>query len=212
MRSRTESRTSDDANEFLTSAAEKLQQALQNRAVVIFAERQDEYVAVAKVGVADSLLGRLRLPHTFAEMLDRPFDPRRRTLSEDAAAALARIEAVLVVPIAHARVHRRRTEALRRRVRRRGHRLLPLRLGAARGRPRPHSHVGRGGGLRAGARDSADAAAARDAARREDRRQRRVAAGAHDGRRLLRSPSAERERARDLHRRRRRQRACPRRC
>jgi sigma-B regulation protein RsbU (phosphoserine phosphatase) len=33
-------------------------------------------------------------------MLDRPFDPRRRTLREDAAAALTRIEAVLVVPIA----------------------------------------------------------------------------------------------------------------
>jgi len=95
-----ESRTSDDANEFLTSAAEKLQAALQNRAVVIFAERQDEYVAVAKVGVADSLLGRLRVPHAFAAMLDRPFDPRRRALSEDVASALARVEAVLVVPIA----------------------------------------------------------------------------------------------------------------
>jgi serine phosphatase RsbU (regulator of sigma subunit) len=95
-----ESRTSDDATELLASAAEKLQQALQNRAVVIFAERQDEYVAVAKVGVADSLVGRLRVAHTFAELLDRPFDPRRRTLPADAAAALARTEAVLVVPIA----------------------------------------------------------------------------------------------------------------
>lgn len=94
-----ESRNSDDAIALLTSSAEKLQQALQNRAVVIFAERQDEYVAVAKVGVADSLLGRLRVRHPFAELLDRPFDPRRRTLPDDAAAALARIEAVLVVPI-----------------------------------------------------------------------------------------------------------------
>ncbi|HEY0371940.1 MAG TPA: SpoIIE family protein phosphatase [Thermoanaerobaculia bacterium] len=94
-----ESRKSDDATEFLASAAEKLQQALQNRAVVMFAERQDEYVAAAKVGVADSLLGRLRVRHTFAELLDRPFDPRRRTLPDDAAAALAKVEAVLVVPI-----------------------------------------------------------------------------------------------------------------
>ena len=95
-----ESRTAGDSGELLTSAAEKLQRALQNRAVVIFAERQDEYVAAAKVGVADSILGRLRVPHTFAEMLDRPFDPRRRALRDDAAAALAKIEAALVVPIA----------------------------------------------------------------------------------------------------------------
>lgn len=94
-----ESRTSDDAAALLASAAEKLQQALQSRAIVIFAERQDEYVAAAKVGVADSVVGRLRLRHTFAELLDRPFDPRRRTLPEDAAAALERLEAVLVVPI-----------------------------------------------------------------------------------------------------------------
>jgi serine phosphatase RsbU (regulator of sigma subunit) len=94
-----ESRTSDDAIEFLASAAEKLQQALQNRAVVMFAERQDEYVAAAKVGVADSLVGRLRVRQTFAGLLDRPFDPRRRALPEDAAAALAKIEAVLVVPM-----------------------------------------------------------------------------------------------------------------
>ena len=94
-----ESRTSDDATNFLASAAEKLQQALQNRAVVIFAERQDELVAVAKVGVADSLVGRLRVGHAFTELLDRPFDPRRRTLPDDASEALSRIEAVLVVPI-----------------------------------------------------------------------------------------------------------------
>ena len=93
-----DSRTSTDAGRFLDSAAEKLQQALQNRAVVIFAERQDELVAAAKVGIADSLVGRLRVSRDFAAMLDRPFDPRRRTLPEDAATALARIEAVLVVP------------------------------------------------------------------------------------------------------------------
>ena len=47
-----ESRTSDDATELLASTAEKLQQALQNRAIVIFAERQDEYVAIFGDGEA----------------------------------------------------------------------------------------------------------------------------------------------------------------
>jgi hypothetical protein len=90
----------NDLGAFLTSAAEKVQQALQNRAVVIFVPRHDELVAVAKVGVADTLIGRLRFAAaSFATALDRPFDPRRRTLPEDAAGALKRIEAVLVVPI-----------------------------------------------------------------------------------------------------------------
>jgi serine phosphatase RsbU (regulator of sigma subunit) len=93
-----EARTATDANEFLALAAEQLQRALQNRAVVIFAERQDEYVAVAKVGVADSLLGRLRVPASIAAALDRPFDPRRRTLDEQSTAALGRVEASLIVP------------------------------------------------------------------------------------------------------------------
>jgi len=93
-----EARTSRDATELLAVTSEQMQRALQNRAVVIFAERQDEYVAVAKVGVADSLLGRLRVPGSIAGALDRPFDPRRRTLDEEAAAALGRIEASLVVP------------------------------------------------------------------------------------------------------------------
>ena len=91
-------RTSADANELLAAAAEQLQRALQTRAVVIFAERQEEYVAVAKVGVADSLLGRLRVPGTIVAALDRPFDPRRRPLDDASAAALGRIEASLVVP------------------------------------------------------------------------------------------------------------------
>ena len=94
-----EARTASDANEFLGSAAEQLQRALQNRAVVIFTERQDEYVAVAKVGVADSLIGRLRVPGRIVEALDRPFDPRRRAVDEQSAAALGRIEASLVVPV-----------------------------------------------------------------------------------------------------------------
>ena len=78
-----ETRWPRDAGRFLASAAEKLQQALQNRAVVIFVERQDEYVATAKVGVSDAVLGTLRVRRApFVELLDRPFDPRRRALPE----------------------------------------------------------------------------------------------------------------------------------
>jgi serine phosphatase RsbU (regulator of sigma subunit) len=95
----TDTRMARDASEFLASAAEKLQQALQSRALVIFAERQEEYVATAKIGVSDTLIGKLRVGRAFADMLDRPFDPRRRTLPDDAARALARIDAVLIAPI-----------------------------------------------------------------------------------------------------------------
>ncbi|HEY0143297.1 MAG TPA: SpoIIE family protein phosphatase [Thermoanaerobaculia bacterium] len=91
--------TTNDLGEFLASAAEKIQQALQNRAVVIFLERHDELVATAKVGVSDAVLGSLRVPATFVGALDRPFDPRRRTVGDDAATALRRIETSLVVPI-----------------------------------------------------------------------------------------------------------------
>jgi len=95
----TESRMVRDGAEFLVSAAEKLQQALQSRALVIFTERQDEYVATAKIGVSDAVIGQLRVGSAFAELLDRPFDPRRRTLTDDAHRAMARIDAVLVAPI-----------------------------------------------------------------------------------------------------------------
>jgi serine phosphatase RsbU (regulator of sigma subunit) len=94
----TASRGASETTEFLGTTAEKLQQALQNRAIVIFAERQDELVAVAKVGVSDTLLGRLRVPKSFIALLDRPFDPRRRSVPDDVGAALARVETVLVVP------------------------------------------------------------------------------------------------------------------
>lgn len=95
-----ETLTANDLGEFLTSVAEKTQQALQNRSVVAFISRHDEFVAAAKVGVADSLLGTLRIAREpLLPMLERPFDPRRHPLSDDAAAALKRIDAVLVAPV-----------------------------------------------------------------------------------------------------------------
>jgi hypothetical protein len=161
-----ETRMARDAGEFLASVAEKLQQALQNRALVIFAERQDEYVATAKIGVSDALIGKLRVGRTLRG------DARSSVRSATAHAA----RGCGAGAGAHrsgaggadrlARIRRARAEALRRRVRRRRHRLPPLRRRPDRHGRRPHPHAGRGRGLRAGARDSADAPAARDAARR----------------------------------------------
>ena len=95
-----ETLTAHDLGAFLSSAAEKVQQALQNRSVVVFVPRHEELVAAAKIGVADSVIGTLRMARTpFMPMLDRPFDPTRHALPEDAAAAMKRIEATLVVPI-----------------------------------------------------------------------------------------------------------------
>ena len=89
-----------DLGTFLAAAAEKTQQVLQNRAVVIFAPRHGELFAAAKVGVADSLLGALRISEaSIHAALTKPFDPRRHVLPDEAAAALKRIDASLVVPI-----------------------------------------------------------------------------------------------------------------
>jgi len=95
-----ETLSANDLGTFLGSAAEKMQQALQNRAVVIFVPRHEELVAAAKVGVADSVVGTVRMARApMVPLLDRPFDPRIQALPDDAAAALKRVEAVLIVPI-----------------------------------------------------------------------------------------------------------------
>jgi serine phosphatase RsbU (regulator of sigma subunit) len=95
-----EALAAQDLGHFLSSVAEKVQHALQNRAVVIFGTRHDEFVAAAKVGVADSLVGSLRVAQKpLLAMLDRPFDPRRHALPDDAASALKKVEASLVVPV-----------------------------------------------------------------------------------------------------------------
>jgi hypothetical protein len=98
--------SASDMNAFLNASVEKLQQALQNRAVVIFTERGGEFIATAKVGVADNVLGSARLSESAATSFDRPLDPRRRALAESDAGALKKIDATLVVPVrSHANVN-----------------------------------------------------------------------------------------------------------
>src|SRR5204863_300052 len=90
--------SANDLGAFLTSAAEKTQHALQNRAVAMFVTRNEEFVAAAKVGLADSVIETMRMRRAPLLPLDRPLDPSRHALPEDAAAALKRLEAVLIVP------------------------------------------------------------------------------------------------------------------
>jgi GAF domain-containing protein len=88
-----------DTHAFLFLTSEIIQQALQNRSIVIFTRRGDDLVATAKVGVADSLLGTLRFSAEAAEDIERPLDPRKRLWIEEAQRAIERVEASLVVPI-----------------------------------------------------------------------------------------------------------------
>ena len=121
-----------------------------------------------------------------SELLDRPFDPRRRTLPDDAAAALARIEAVLVVPIG-ARGFIAAAPKLS------GGEfdvedidfLRPAADQLAHGLDRIRMQVEEEDFAQARAIQQA-LLPRRDAARGGARRQRRLAAGADDGRRLLR--------------------------
>lgn len=88
-----------DLRAFLAFAAEALQQAVQNRSVVIFDRRQDDLVASAKVGLPDSILGAVRLNADQAQSIDRPLNPGRRQLPEDTANGLRRVDTALAVPI-----------------------------------------------------------------------------------------------------------------
>jgi serine phosphatase RsbU (regulator of sigma subunit) len=54
--------SSAGADDFLRQSAEQIQQALQNRFVLIAMRRDREYIASAKVGVADEILGSVRVP------------------------------------------------------------------------------------------------------------------------------------------------------
>jgi hypothetical protein len=75
--------------DFLRYCAEQIQQAMQNRMVVIAVRRDREFVAAAKVGVADEILGRVRVP----------VDADLTTVPEP----LRKIGASLIVPV---RTHR----------------------------------------------------------------------------------------------------------
>jgi serine phosphatase RsbU (regulator of sigma subunit) len=69
--------------------AEQLQQALQNRVVLVAMRSDQHFVAAAKVGVADEILGSFRVPVAGIDFA-RPLDPDQR---------LRRLGATLVVPM-----------------------------------------------------------------------------------------------------------------
>jgi serine phosphatase RsbU (regulator of sigma subunit) len=93
--------TASDPVSYLRNACETLQLALQNRAVIMLARRGGDLVAVAKIGVADSVLGSLSLPIATmpAGTLERPFDPRRRELPHEVGNAIRALDIRLAVPI-----------------------------------------------------------------------------------------------------------------
>ena len=83
---------------YLASITEKIQQPLQNRAVILYLRREADLIASAKVGVPDSVIG-TRISSATADSIDRPLDPRRRQLAEQDAAELRRQNISLVVPV-----------------------------------------------------------------------------------------------------------------
>jgi len=82
--------------ELLRLLAEQLQQALQNRVVLVAMRSDQHFVGAAKVGVADEVLGSFRVP--FFEIA-RPLETEREALPLDVAQRLRRLGAKLVVPI-----------------------------------------------------------------------------------------------------------------
>ena len=83
---------------YLASITEKIQQPLQNRAVVLYLRRESDLIASAKVGVPDSVIG-TRISSATADSIDRPLDPRRRPFSEQDAGELRRQHVSLLVPV-----------------------------------------------------------------------------------------------------------------
>src|SRR5581483_7663727 len=96
-----ESVTAKDLPQFLQFVSESLQQALQTRGIAIFIRRQNDFVATAKVGFPDSILGTLQLAASpeLTAMLDRPFAPQRRPMGDADTQALRRVDAQLIVPV-----------------------------------------------------------------------------------------------------------------
>ena len=95
-----------DLHSFLQFCTEQIREGLQNRFIVMLLRRENEYVATAKVGVADEVVGNFRLPATpeLDEALGQWFDPRKRALPDDVAGPLRRRDVGLVVPVS---AHRR---------------------------------------------------------------------------------------------------------
>ncbi len=77
-----------DLQTFLQKAAEQLQRAVQNRFALLALRSESHYVAAAKVGIADELLGRVQIP--IAELPE--IDPEN-------APALRRLGTSLVLPL-----------------------------------------------------------------------------------------------------------------
>jgi phosphoserine phosphatase RsbU/P len=82
--------------DLLRLLAEQLQQALQNRMVLVAMRSDQHFVAAAKVGIADEILGTFRVP---VFEIARPFEPERGALPLELAQRLRRLGAALVVPM-----------------------------------------------------------------------------------------------------------------
>lgn len=82
--------------DLLRLLAEQLQQALQNRVVLVAMRSDQHFVAAAKVGVADEILGSFRVP---VFEITRPLELERDALTPELAQRLRRLGATLVVPM-----------------------------------------------------------------------------------------------------------------
>jgi sigma-B regulation protein RsbU (phosphoserine phosphatase) len=75
--------TSTAVEAFLKKSVEEIQQALQNRFVLLALRRDADFVASAKVGVADELVGALRVPVQSVDFESKTFpEPLRRLGTE----------------------------------------------------------------------------------------------------------------------------------
>ena len=92
-----------DRQILLQLVAEHLQQALQNRVVVIFskAARDQAFWASGKVGVPDEVLGRLKFDAASAllSMMDRIFEVPRKDLPEEDRLKLRKVGSALIAPV-----------------------------------------------------------------------------------------------------------------
>src|SRR5262249_29884915 len=92
-----------DSPVLLNTVAELVQQVSQNRAVVIFtrAPRDRTFLAAAKVGAPDEIIGRLKFgpDSRLLTMMDSVFEPGRQELPEEERQALRKAGSALIVPV-----------------------------------------------------------------------------------------------------------------